>query len=225
MKRKLDATTWMFIGVGGFFVLVGVILGVIAPQGLAQEATRVEQITAISAANLEQQAPGTEVLLEGRISSANPVLSQTFVAYTAEMYRGTDENDYARWEELKRVTPPLQLEMENTRVQIVNQGYILDGDLKTWQESEILSYSSMRNKGTMRERGLEQNAAAMVLGKAQKTSEGMGIEAEMLYGGTQASYIATQRNVAFWLRWAGVAVTGAGLLIVGFVYVLSRGKR
>lgn len=222
MQRKLDTVTWVFIIVGGVFILFGIILGLIMPQGLTRNAERIEQLTPISASELERQAPGTEILLEGRVSSTNPILSQTFVAYISEMYHGTDENDYAQWQEQQRVTPPLQLDIDTTRVQILNQSYVLTGNLKNWQESDVLSYSSIRNTGTMRERGLEQGAEAMVIGKAQSTAEGNGIEAEILYAGNRAGYIADHRDVAFWMRWAGLAVGFAGVLILGVVLFQQR---
>ncbi len=222
MQRKLDTVTLLFLVIAGVFILFGIFLGLVIPQGLTRNANRIEQIKPISSVALESQSAGSEVILEGRVSSANPILSQTFVAYLSEMYRGTDENDYAKWEQQESKTPALQLDVDTGRVWIINQGYVLSGNLKSWQESDVLSYSSMRNKGTLRERGIEQGAEVMVLGKAQATTEGMGIEAEIVYAGSRASYIADNRDVAFWMRWAGLAVATAGLLIAGFVLFQKR---
>ena len=198
----------IFVGLGYFF---GVNMAGEARAG----ADRAERLTPAHAATLERAAPGTELLVEGTLSPQNQPRFRDFVAYVREEFRGADDNGDDKWVEDERVTPPLLLEADGL-VQIANADYTLISPHERWQEAG-LNWSSSTEEGTKRYAGLVAGRPVTTIGAVTQGREGNTLQAELIYGGTRQSYIASQREASSILPWVGLAVAlaGAGVAILG----------
>lgn len=207
---------------GLIFVAVGIGIGVFGASAATAAADRAENMPALSVAALESRAIGSEVLVEGRISSRNPARFREFVAYVREEYRGNDDDGDPQWREDERVTPPLLLEVGGRLMQIGNSNYQFENPPVRWQESDLLRWNSFSGEGTKRYRGFGVGDPAMTIGTVEMGNEGRVVWAEFLFGGTRADYIASKRQDAAVLPWIGLifgAVGGLFALIGGLLFV------
>ncbi len=194
------------------FVVVGFIVGVGMAGEARSAAARAEALLPLTASQLDDQPPGQTVLVEGQLSPRNPARFRDFVAYVREEFRGTDSNGDEQWFEDERVTPPLLVEAAGL-IRISNDTYVLDAPHARWQE-EGLEWSSRTQEGTRRYRGLVASRPVLALGTVTRGAEGNELQAELVYGGTRAEYIAAQRSAARWLPWIGLFIGGAGLAVI-----------
>jgi hypothetical protein len=216
------------IAVRGFLVLFGlgfIALGYFVGVGMAGDSqaqvARAEQLLAADAAGVASSAVGTELLVEGRLSSANPAGFRDYVAYVREEFRGVEQNSMERWVEDERLTPPLLVEAVGV-VRLANEDYQLLGPHERWQE-EGLNWSRREQEGTKRYRGWLAERPVMVIGTVTQGAEGNQLRAELVFGGTRAEYIAGEGSAAGFFPWigAGMALLGGALVVLGG-WVLRR---
>jgi hypothetical protein len=175
-------------------------------------AGRLGRLAPITAPELAASRPGDEVLIEGRISSENPARFRDYVAYVRETrdvenWEGTP--DPGNWSEMERVTPPLWIALEDTLLRVANDDYDLDVATAVEERTTFDDYASIRY------RGLAAGDAVLVVGSVAARGEQVEIEADLVAGGTQESYVARQRSggVLFCVGSGIVAALGAAILL------------
>ena len=186
------------LSLGVIFIVVGVGVAWLFPRFIYREANRVEEMVSITATNLADVSVGGEVLVEGRISHRNPVQTRDFVAYVTEE-REVDEDGDEHWWELDRVTPPLLLELPDGIVQIENSTYGFRDTKPTAQSGDI------------RYEGLAVGDRVIAVGVLVSRTEPPQITAEFIAPGTQASYVASQRNSVLLVRVVGIVFVALGV--------------
>ncbi|EFO79588.1 hypothetical protein OSCT_2714 [Oscillochloris trichoides DG-6] len=197
------------------FLGVGIFTGFFLSRDAQNEAERVAKLTPMTRMALERAAVGTPVLLEAQVSSRNPTKFRSFVAYVREEYRGRDSDGDADWREDERVTPPLLLDLDGGVVQIGNGDYRISRSHEKWQESNTLFWNGLSGEGTKRYAGLVAGGKLLVIGTIQRGREGNTVQAEQVFGGTQAEYIENQRSTARFLPFFGLIFGVIGLIMLG----------
>jgi hypothetical protein len=204
---------------GVFFVCGSLLCGSLTWYSSNRAASRVERLTPVPVGVLEDSQPGLEVLVEGRVSSRNPVQywPHGFVAYIREG-REIYTNDKGTrttgsWTVRERVTPPLLLELPDGLVQIGNSSYNL-GNATTIEEQP-----SFGRESDIRYRGLKASDHVIAVGALFSTDARPQIDAEFIALGTQAEYIAGQRTggVIICVFSVVVAIVGGVLIFWGLV--------
>jgi hypothetical protein len=209
---------------GIFFIIGGISIGIVGARMAREAAERAERLPVMTARDIDRGSVGTEMIVEGFIDPRNPTRFRNFVAYIREEYRGLDANDNPDWKEDERWTPPLLIATEDGAVQVANDAYRLEEPPVKWQESDNPSWNSFSGEGTKRYAGFESGSPAMVIGRIVDGVEGRAIEAELMFGGTHAGYIAFQRTTASISPIIGLVLGGIGLLILlGGIWFLFRG--
>lgn len=215
---------FLVLALGLVFVVVGLILGVGVAGAARAAAERAARLEPIGARQLALRGAGEAVLVEGVVSKRNPARFRDFVAYIREEYRGEDDDGDATWAIDERVTPPLLIEAAGV-IQVANSDYQLQGRQARWQESGGLAWNGFTDEGTKRYAGLRADDPVMSIGAAVRGREGVELQAELIYAGTRADYIAEQRGIATWLPWIGLSLGGVGLLLIAIGVVrLLRGR-
>jgi hypothetical protein len=209
-KRKL------FPLVGVLFVGGALVCGLVTWYSSIRAANRVKGLTPITVAALTDSQPGRQVLVEGHVSSRNPVQSEFlgFVAYIREEREiHTDDEGTpspGSWSVSGRVTPPLLLELSDGLVQVENDDYDLENGRTI--EEEPFSFDEYSDT---RYQGIEIGDAVIAVGVVGADAEPPQIKADFIALGTQASYVASQRSagVIFFVISVVVAVVG-GIFIM-----------
>ncbi|MFP4440643.1 MAG: hypothetical protein ACLFVO_25695 [Chloroflexaceae bacterium] len=205
----------VFGAVAGGLILVG--------RNAAREAARVAQLSPLSATVLEDSPPGRAALIEGRISERNQQRLREFVVYVREEYRGSDDDGDPKWSEDERVTPPLLIELADGRVQIENADYRLERAPVTWQEDTALRWNGISGEGTKRYTGFVAGDPVTAMGTVVQGREGRALNAERLYGGSRADYIAEKESDAAILPWIGGSLGLVSAILLGvWVWLLLR---
>jgi hypothetical protein len=238
LKNPRLSISRLALGVG--FLIVAIGFGIFGTQLARVEATRIEQLphldgaaskdgafvctltpvasqgAAPDAPAVVQIAPGTVVLIEGRISPLNQPHYRDFIAYMREEYRGLNPDGSAIWSEDQRATPQLQIDLAGGSVRIANSDYRLDSPHQRWQDSETLVSSGVGIGGTRRYTGLIVGRPVTAIGVLVAGPDGPELRTSFVFGGTRAEYIATQLGAAAYLPWLGLVAALTGLsLIVG----------
>lgn len=198
---------------GSLFVAVGIGIGYFGARFANDAADRAERLPLFSARDIDRSGGNQEVIVEGVVSARNPARFRDFVAYVREEYQGTDEDGDADWREDERVTPPLLLELPDGLVEIMNDTYRMQSPPQRWQESNTLSWNGLSGEGTKRYEGFAANQPVMALGRIVRGQEGQALEAEFLYGGDRAAYVARQRSDAAMLPIFGLIFGGVGAIM------------
>ncbi|MFB0537176.1 MAG: hypothetical protein ACETWR_19620 [Anaerolineae bacterium] len=198
---------------GVLFVGGALLCGLLTWYSSSRAANRVKEFTPVTTvAALGDGQPGREILVEGHVSSRNPVqpLSPGFVAYIREE-REIDTDDEGTptpgsWSVSSRVTPPLLLELSDGLVQVENDDYDLENGTTIEEEpSSFDRYSDTRYKG------IEIGDSVMAVGVVVEDTESPQIRADFIARGIQESYVASQRSagVIFFVISIVVAVVGS----------------
>ncbi|NTW97681.1 MAG: hypothetical protein HGB28_03940 [Oscillochloris sp.] len=216
---------FIMIGLMGLiFVAVGVFLGVIASRDAAVEADRVEAMAALDLAAFERGEPGSGALVEGVLSARNPARFRDFVAYVREEYHGKDSDGDDDWREDERVTPPLLVDLGGGVVQVANGTYRITRYHGQWDDGGVVYWNGITGEGSKRYAGLVAGRPLLVIGTVQAGPEGNQIQADLVFAGSQAEYVAGQRDTARFLPFFGMIFGAVGLILLGFgVRKLLRG--
>jgi hypothetical protein len=219
---RMGAIVMILAGI--LFIIGGISTGIAGARTAREAAERAERLPVMTARDIDRGSVGTEMIVEGFIDPRNPTRFRNFVAYIREEYRGLDANDNPDWKEDERWTPPLLIATEDGAVQVANDAYRLEEPPVKWQESDNPSWNIFSGEGTKRYAGFESGSPAMVIGRIVDGVEGRAIEAELMFGGTHAGYIAFQRTTASISPIIGLVLGGIGLLILlGGIWFLFRG--
>lgn len=191
---------------------LGVFLCFDVPLSLLQ-ASHVERLPVMSAAQLADAPVGREALLEGQLSGNTPPVYRSFVAYVREEYRTRLFEEGQHWVEVERVTPPLLVSVGDGEALIANDDYTFEQASETVEEAEPTF-----TKGAVQSRGFTPGAQVLVIGSVVADGIGRAFHAEQLYPGTRAQYLAELRRVA-----GGEAWFGAGALVLGLAELVLGG--
>ncbi|MBN1139521.1 MAG: hypothetical protein JXM73_23295 [Anaerolineae bacterium] len=210
------------------FVVSALLCGLLAFIASNRAANRVEGLQPISAAALMSSPPGTEVLIEARLSDENPILLEPyrFVAYVREGRSVQDDEgtwETGSWSQQEQVTPPLLLDLAGSMVQIENDDYEL-------QDAHSIEAGGVAGEpNDTRFTGLRAGEPVLVLGTVLGGKEVGRVRAEFIAGGTRVSYVAGQRSVG-WIFGAAslvVALLGGAILLhepLAALWSCRRGK-
>jgi hypothetical protein len=211
---------------GLFFVALGLGLGVFGAQAAGTSATRAERLMPLSASEVGRGAVGQEVLVEGVLDERNEPRFRNFVAYTMDEYQGLNSNNRENWDERERVTPPILITVGNRAMQLANDNYQLEGNLSEWRSSDTLSAATLFDEGTKRYQGLERGATVTSIGTLVRGQEGLALQAEFIFAGNRAAYIASQQEGAFVLRIVGLifGIIGGLFALIGLWIFVRRGS-
>ena len=212
---------WILCLVGGGFLIIGVPFVWIGST-LNQETDKVAALPVLTVALLDENLIGQEAVLEGRLSERNPLQIQSFIAYTRREYQGQDcrtvfddddldDDDYecrAIWVEDERVTPPLWLDVAGGRMRVTNSDYAIQNGPVSWQSSEQLIENETKSY-----EGFKIGSPIFARGKVIR-DDGLALEAEFVYGGDRASYLASQQSGASVFYWVGLIFSLIGGLLV-----------
>jgi len=212
-------TRIFLVGFGAVFLAAGVWIGVFEARQASADAERVEALTPVLAAGLDDREPGRETVVEGVVSPRNPARFRDFVAFVREEYQGEDDDGDDIWREDERETPALLIEAGGV-VQLANADYVLSGALARWREEGMLRYEW--GEGTKRYEGLRAGQAVTAIGAVEPGPEGNLLRVQELFAGSRAEYIAGKRSDARWLPWVGLIFGGVGALVVGIGLVAFR---
>lgn len=205
----------LFLLIGGVFVGVGVFLGIFASRGASEEANRVEALAILDLADIDAGQPGSPALIEGTVSRRNPSRFRNFAAYIREEYHGEDSDGDDDWRVDERVTPVLLVDVGGGIVQIGNTDYSISRPHESWSESSVLVWNGLTGEGTKRYKGLVVGRPLLAIGTIHTGREGNEVYAEQVFGGTQAEYVADQRQTARFLPWFGLIFGVIGLILLG----------
>lgn len=206
----------VMILVGLIFAIVGLFLALGASAGERREAARAERLLPLGAVAFDETAPGREVLVEGRVSDRNRAQFRGYKAYIREEYRGSDDENRPKWVEDERITPPLLLAVDDGLITLNNQDYRPEAWPQVWQESESLSWNGFSGEGTKRYRGLNAGDTVTAIGAVTRGPEGPALQAEVVFSGDRAAYIAAQHDAATVSFWMGTAFAAFGALFALF---------
>lgn len=154
---------------------------------------RASGLTPVTAAALEDTRPGEDVLVEGRISSRNPVQSISykgmqsdshgFVAYICESREVDEKGDARSWSVNARVTPLLLLDLPDGLVQVGNDDHELENPHTIEQEK------ALDEPSTTRHRGIAVDDTVIVVGAASAGPELPQVDADFIAHGIRERYI------------------------------------
>ena len=206
----------LFPILGVLFIGGALLFGLVTWYFSNRAANRVEGLTPVTTvAALGDGQPGREILVEGHVSSRNPIqpLSPGFVAYIRERREiHTDDEgtpEPGSWFERQRVTPPLLLELSDGLVQIENDDYDLENGRTIEEEpSSFDRYSDTRYKG------IEIGDPVIAVGVVVEDAERLQIRADFIARGTQASYIASQRSAGVIIFVFSIVVAAVGGIFI-----------
>jgi hypothetical protein len=193
---------------GGIFTVVGLVVALLLPGIIHQQANQLSQREPLSAVVLADSAPGREVLAEGRVSPNNRTVRGALVAYVYERLVSDSDGDRS-WRHYRSETPPLLIDLPDGRIQVA-RGYDL----------QQLSGNNTEQHNDERYRGLQRGDAVLVVGTLAPSRELPRINAEFVAGGTRDTYIANQHATAQAISLIGWIFSGIGLLVVGSGSVL-----
>jgi len=222
-------------GIGLVFLLAGVAVFVRGTHSADAERARIEALLLADANALGSLAPGTEVLVEGRIAASQPALFRDFVAYerherevvTSMSASPSPSPKPWRWRE--RQTPALLIDIRGGGNVWIRENYAMTG-ARDWYDPQVV------NRTETRYSGLVVAERVLVVGRvverepaegapAADRPPGREIEAERVTPGDRASYlegIASGRTVARWLGGGFVGLGGLMVALAGGLVILGR---
>jgi hypothetical protein len=179
-----------------------------------RQANEVEAMQPLSAADVAETADGREVLVVGRIGASNETGFGALVAYELERLDSDSDADdelvtESDWETVRTETPALLVEIPGGSVWI-------EGSYR------MESPPTELREGDQRYQGFATGDRVLALGTLVSTTEGKRLDADFLYGGTQAEYVQEKRELAALLPWCSspfLLIAGV-LLLVGILWVV-----
>ncbi len=227
--EKLIART--LLGIGSLSFLGGAWLGL--SQGQQEEVARVTALDNVTPRMLRDVAPGTEVLLEGRLVARDALGPQGFVAYTEAYYLRTESSGASkgqqRWGQRDVPRPLLGVEQEGHVAHVCNRDYVMVNLLHTWQSDEFPREAdfSLRREATIRRQGFKPGDPMTIDGHVSGDGAAKCLEARRVFGGDHLAYIDNQRQGVLVFRIVGAvfACIGAAALAIGGLLERSLRKK
>jgi len=197
--RPVHVFALIIAGAGSIFLTIGLVF--LISDGPEQEAARVAALPVFDTTTWQKAAPGTTVLVEGRIAAGTPPVFRDFVACRREKFvglktegSGSSKRQVEQWSLIGVLAPPLRLEGPGAGLALVKPGYELRDLPHAWRDEHV--EANLFDTVGERAAGFMVNDPVTVEGRVV---EG-GLEAVRLVGGTAASVRAAARR--------GVEVTG-----------------
>lgn len=199
-----------------------------------REVARAAGLARVTAASLSSRPIGEVVLAEGRLSAANRPVFREFVACQRDRYLGLESSGVnkgqERWKPLETLAPPLEIETSDGIVVIVNQGYELRVPPQRWWDKA--DRTNLTGKNGERASGFFAGDRVTVEGRivaappVGDVASGRALEAQVLFGGDHAAFLAHLRGGVLATRIIGGVFLGVGALLV-FIggWLLRRAKR
>lgn len=219
-KPMNEITGKIVIGVVGLAFFGVSVLMAMSAYGTGVEARQVEALPVITSATADALTTHAEVALEGRISERNTSLLNGVVAYVRYEYRGLDCDDDGncdeKWAEDERNTPALWLDLPAGRLRLNNSDYRLENAPETWRTQARLIENQTREYT-----GFRMGSPVFAFGAVNR-QDGVTLQADTLFGGTRAEYLASQRDSATvaWILAALFGFIGLGLLgLIGYLLI------
>jgi hypothetical protein len=164
----------------------------------------------VELAKVGERSPGTQVVLEGTIAGATPVIEAGLVLLqrqTATGVRKPGSNDVRfTWEVASTEHRPFVLEGGGTTITVTTSA-------AEWREPPHTSDPGTVTAGTQRLAGFKANDVVTVLATVRSKTE---VEAHVLFGGDAAAFRASFAGSALAPR-----ILGGAFALVGFVTALS----
>lgn len=199
----------ILLGIGAVFLTAGALVSTLFINAIDANAARIAVIEQVDGAALRGATLGREVLLEGHISSDQPIVLRDFVAYIREE-RERSQKEPKPWRTREIVAPPLHIETSTGAVQVVNEGYVL---------APISGQSDPRtSRIETRYRGIRPGEEVLVVGK---TAPG-GVAAEFVSVGTRESYLQSRALSSTLARWLGRLFLVLGTLMMAVGALIRR---
>ena len=207
-------------GIGLVFLAAGLAVFILGTRSADTEYARIETLRPSDAAAFAALAPGSAVLVEGRIGESQPVLFRDFVAYERmERDAPRSNEDKPAWSTRERKTPALRVDIPGGRVWVL-ESYRLSG-VASWRDPKVTGgresvYHGLRAAETVMVVGRvgERPAAAWTSDPTR------GIEADVVTAGDRRRYLeslASGRSVS---RLLGALFVGLGVLMSGVALAL-----
>jgi hypothetical protein len=183
-------------------ICIGIFIATLLPWALDSASAEVEQLQPISAVVFEDSSPGRRALIEGRLSRANPVGPDGFVAYTRFALEPDGEGGTRR-RELEQSTPELIVTLTEGEV-LVGGDYDLRGIASEAQQTdEVIE-------------GLRPGDPILAIGTISLNTDGEPILiARWVNPTTRAEYLQTNNVGGRVLRIFGWGFAGVGLVLLG----------
>lgn len=192
-------------------------LALMAPS-ISRDISRIEELAPLDRPALLAAAPGSAVLVQGRIGPDMAPRFRDFVAYLRWEYRGQDPDKEDIWRQDERHLPPLSLLLPGGAAQVTNSGYALSQGtrFREWP----LYWNPILRRGTRRYEGLVAGGPVLVFGV--KGQEGAAVEAALVAAGDKDSYLQARRSERLQKRLIGAGLLAAGLIALGLCLRAAR---
>ncbi|MBX7213141.1 MAG: hypothetical protein K1X39_03920 [Thermoflexales bacterium] len=188
------------LAVGAVLLLAGLAVAAFFPPLLAKDAARLAAVPALTGRQLADTPAGRDALVEGVISSDQPLLFRDFVAYQREEREYTDDNRKP-WQPRERRLPPLTLLTADGAITFVNADYPLGNEAAAWSApADPLARIEVRYTGFRR------GDAVVAIGR----SEAGGLRVSALSAGTRAALLQAQAEASDVARALGLGLSAAG---------------
>jgi hypothetical protein len=206
-------------GVGALLLVAGGVLRSIDPDA---EFKRVDALPLVTAASWKTLAPGTTVLVEGRIPASMPAGFRNFVACDHFRYAGQETSGTSKgrekWTLVEHLAPALTLERTDGPIAL-SGGYQLPAPCYQWEGEDVVT----RALDTRSEKADGLRAGDMVVAEARVTAQ--GLETALVRCGMREDYLQqTQENAAVpgLLGLLFFAIGGLLAVVAGAVVWLGR---
>jgi hypothetical protein len=211
MTIQRPAIHWsLHLGQAAFsLILLGIFMlgGMIFYRPNDTTVDQLEQLPALSRAELLGVPRSSDVLIEGRVSDRNEVLGHGFVAYTRELGSPDFHNDIV-WHTDEYATPALIIDLADGPVTMAGN-YSLSGDVPVISE------------GDYRYHGLAAGDPVVVIGRPAFDKTAEQILPNEVIRGTRASYPRPGANSSFLIIARGLIASGGAIM----AWLLRRGYR
>lgn len=176
-----------------------------APRLDTRDFSMLEALGPVEIETLRRTAPGTEVLVEGRIPPEARVSSHDLVLSVGYLRQvGTKAEDAGRLNEseIERRTPPFDLQLPNGRVRIENEGYAVE------------QLPTVTDDGSLFRKGLAPGDPAVVIGDVRRSGDDVALRARTVAFGTLQSYVHNLKGGRRLNRKIGLWIAGAAALVL-----------
>jgi hypothetical protein len=207
----------MLLAMGLGFLGVGILIGVYGTRQAQRRVMQIERLRPLTAIAFDDQPIGSEVIVEGVISPDNAAVFRDAVAYVREELDVTVDSDGDRretWRAAGKETPRLTLDANGTVI-VGNESYSIEQGHELWYDDATLGFNDRPRDGSQRYTGLVAGKMVTAYGTVFAGVESNELQAQTIFGGTYAEYIASQRQAASFMPIFGTIFGVIGLILTG----------
>ena len=199
----------------------------------ARDAARVAALPRVDPAGLQQQTPGTALLLEGELVAREPVGPSGLVAFHRERFSGFESSDSdqrkERWSRVETVRPVIAITSGGAEADVANRDYRLDSWLHSVRTDDAPRRHGMF-EGPERFLGFKAGDRVTADGRVVEGTAGQPaarrLEIMVLFGGGAEAYVKSTRAGILVPKIVGGVFAAFGVLMmaVGGLWPGLRGK-